>query len=100
MKALDLRRDARVVVHTVQCDREAGEGDLKLYGRALEIGDPALRAAFRAAIKARIDWAPDEPHFHLFALDIAWASFVTFGGGQTIMIWDPARGLRKEVRDH
>jgi hypothetical protein len=99
MKALDRCRDPRVIVHTVQCDREAASGDLKLYGRAVEIDDPALRAAYRSAIKARIDWAPDEPLFHLFSLDIAWASFVTFGGGQTIKVWDSARGLRTEVRD-
>lgn len=100
MKALDLRRDPRVIVHTVQCDREAASGDLKLYGRAVEIGERALRAAFRAAIKTRINWAPEEPRFHLFALDVAWASFVKFGGGQTIKTWDPARGLRQRVRDH
>lgn len=100
MKALDLRRDPRIVVHTVQCDREASSGDLKLYGRAIEISDPALRSAFRTAIMARINWAPDEPHFHLFSLDIAWASFMQFGGGQTIKVWDPAHGLRTEVRDH
>lgn len=100
MKALDLRRDPRLVVHTVQCDREAAQGDLKLYGTAVEIGEPALRAAFREAINTRIDWAPEEPRFHLFSVDIAWAAFVTFADGQTITLWDPVRGLRREVRDH
>jgi hypothetical protein len=100
MKALDLHRDPRVVVHTVQCDREAAQGDLKLYGQAVEITDAALRAAFRQAIKARINWAPEEPRFHLFSLDIAWASLVTFGERQTILRWDPSRGLRTQTRTH
>ena len=29
-KALDLRRDPRVVVHSVTCDREGTDGDVKL----------------------------------------------------------------------
>jgi hypothetical protein len=99
MKALDLRRNPRVVVHTVQCDRAAARGDLKLYGRGVEITDPELRAAFRQAIKARIDWAPDEPGFHLFSLDVAWASLVAFGDVQTITRWDPSQGLRRHVRE-
>jgi hypothetical protein len=94
-KALDLLRDPRVIVHSVQCDREAGDGDIKLYGRAIEIRDPSLRAAYRDAIKARIDWAPAEPSFHLFSADIERAAYVVFGGGQRIVTWDSERGLRR-----
>lgn len=93
-KALDLLRDPRVAVHSVTCDREGGQGDLKLYGRAVDVHDASLRKIFREAIKARIDWAPDEPSYHLFSIDIARAAFVTFGNGQQIMVWDPVRGLR------
>jgi hypothetical protein len=39
-KALDLYRDPRIVVHTVTCNREGTYGDLKLYGRALDVPDP------------------------------------------------------------
>lgn len=94
-KARDLLRDPRLVVHSVQCDREATEGDIKLYGRGIDIQDPSLREAFRDAIKARIDWAPDEPNYHLFSVDIESAGFVSFGGGQRIITWYPARGLRR-----
>ncbi|MEX0765290.1 MAG: pyridoxamine 5'-phosphate oxidase [bacterium] len=99
-KALDLLRDSRVIVHSVQCDREAGEADIKLYGRAIEIGDPTLRKAFRDAIKARIDWAPDEPSFHLFSVDVERAACVAFSGGQRIMTWDSERGLRRWSKTH
>lgn len=94
-KALDLLRDPRVAVHSVTCDRDGRDGDLKLYGRAVEIRDASLRQTFREAIKARIDWAPDEPSYHLFSIDIERAAFVKFGNGQQTMVWDPARGLRK-----
>jgi hypothetical protein len=75
-KAVDLRRDPRCAVHSIPSDRLNPAGDVKLYGRALEISEPKLRGAFRAAIRARIDWAPDEPHYHVFALDVEEAAYV------------------------
>jgi len=69
-KARDLCRDARIIVHSVTCNREGTDGDVKLCGRTVGITDLSLRQVFRDAIKARIDWAPDEPEFHLFSVDI------------------------------
>jgi hypothetical protein len=99
-KALDLLRDPRLVVHSVTCDREGRDGDIKLYGRVLDIQDPVLRRTFQEAIRARIDWAPEEPEFHLFALDLERASYIKFGGGQQIMTWDPNRGFRQWTAEH
>lgn len=99
-KALDLRRDPRVVVHSVTCDRDGTDGDVKLYGRAVEIRDPDLRQRFREAITARIDWAPEEPAYHLFSLEIDRAAFVKFGEGQQTLVWDPQRGLTTSLKDH
>ncbi len=94
-KALDLRRDPRLVVHSAQCDREATEPDLKLYGMAQEIGERVLRDRYRAAVKARIDWEPEEPTFHVFSLDVHRAAMVVFREGQEhVTTWDPDRGLR------
>jgi hypothetical protein len=94
-KALDLRRDPRVVVHSVVSERSGKEGDFKLYGHAVDVQDPDRRAAYRAAIKARIDWEPPEPEFHLFAIDIDSAGFVTFAEPRYGLAWDPAGGLRR-----
>jgi hypothetical protein len=66
MKALDLLRDPRIVVHSVTSNKDGTDGDVKIYGRAVDERDPEVREAFRAAIKARIDWAPDEPDYHCF----------------------------------
>jgi hypothetical protein len=92
-KALDLLRDPRIVVHSIQSDREASIADIKLYGHAIEIVEPDLRRAFHEAILARIEWAPAEPHHHLFALDVLDAGYISFPEKQ-VMAWDPAVGTR------
>ncbi len=94
-KALDLRRDPRIVVHSVTCDRKGTDGDVKLYGRAREIHDPDTRQVFRDAIMARIDWAPEEPEYHLFALDVESAGYIVFGDESNALAWDPGRGERR-----
>jgi pyridoxamine 5'-phosphate oxidase-like protein len=95
-KAQDLLRDPRIAVHSVPSDRFNPGGDVKLYGRAVDVADPDLRAAFREEIKRRIDWAPDEPDYHLFSLDVARAGFISFGEqNERAMSWDPERGFRQ-----
>jgi len=96
-KALDLLRDPRIVIDSVTCDREGTEGDVKLYGRAVDISAPDLRQAYRDAIKARIGWAPDEPEYHLFALDIESAGYIVFGEERRALAWDPSTGLRRRT---
>src|SRR5437870_1851158 len=83
-KALDLR----VVVHSVVCDREGTEGDFKLYGRAIDVPEPARRNRYADALEARIDWRPPEP-YHLFAIDIESAGFVIFGDDRYSLAWNP-----------
>jgi hypothetical protein len=94
-KALDLRRDPRCVVHSVVANRSGEEGDFKLYGRGLEVTDSNRRDAYRATIKARIDWEPTEPNFHVFAIDVESAGFVIFGQERYGLAWDVAAGLRR-----
>ena len=94
-KALDLLRDPRVAVHSVTSDRDGGQGDVKLYGRVVDEQDPDVRAAFREAIRARIDWAPDEPNYHCFSVDVEQAGYIRFGDDKAALAWDPERGLRR-----
>lgn len=96
-KAIDLVRDPRVVVHSVTGDREGTEGDVKLYGRAVDVSDADVREAYRDAIKARIGWAPDEPEYHLFAVEIESAGYIVFGDQRYALAWDPERGLRRHI---
>lgn len=96
-KALDLFRDPRIVVHSVTCDRMGTDGDVKLYGRVADERDPEVREAFREAIRARIDWAPDEPNYHCFSVDVESAGYTRFSEteGNRALAWDPERGLRE-----
>jgi hypothetical protein len=74
----------------------AALGELKLYGRAVPVEDSVRRARYRATIKARIDWEPEEPNYHLFAVDVDSAGFVTFAEESRYgMAWDPEGGLRR-----
>jgi hypothetical protein len=95
-KALDLLRDPRLVVHSVVSRREGDEGDFKLYARAVQVDDPAVRSRYRETIKDRIGWEPEEPNYHLFAIDVESAGFVTFAAEDRYgLAWDPADGLRR-----
>jgi hypothetical protein len=94
-KALDLLRDPRCVVHSVVSNREGTEGDFKLYAEAHDVQEPASRQRYRETIKARIDWEPEEPNYHLFALDVDSAGFVVFGENRYGLAWDRQRGLRR-----
>jgi pyridoxamine 5'-phosphate oxidase-like protein len=94
-KALDLLRDPRCTVHSCVTDREGVEGDFKLYGRAVAVHEPERRERYRQTVHARIGWAPDEPEYHLFAIDVASAGFVVFGRERYGLAWDPDRGLRR-----
>jgi predicted pyridoxine 5'-phosphate oxidase superfamily flavin-nucleotide-binding protein len=93
-KALDLLRDPRCVLHTCTTDRMGTEGDAKIYGRAIDVRDPATRQTYRDTVKERIDWAPDEPNFHAFAVDVESAGFITFAEPKIVIAWDPGRGTR------
>jgi hypothetical protein len=94
-KALDLRRDPRCTVHSVPHTRMNPGGDVKLSGTAYEIDDPALRQTYRDALFARIGWAPDEPRFHLFGIDVTRAAYIRFGDGRIALAWDEASGFRE-----
>lgn len=93
-KALDLQRDSRIVLHSVPSDRLNPGGDVKLTGRAVEETDPDVRRSYRRALRARIDWAPAEPSFHLFSVDILEAAYMRFGDEPAAFHWDERRGFR------
>ncbi|HST14767.1 MAG TPA: pyridoxamine 5'-phosphate oxidase family protein [Gaiellaceae bacterium] len=93
-KALDLLRDPRLVVHSTLNDRHDLAGDIKLYGRALPVEDPGQRTAYRASVKARIDWEPTGP-YHLFAVDIESAGFVTFAEPKFGLAWETGGTVRR-----
>jgi hypothetical protein len=97
-KAVDLQRDPRCVVHSTTGDRHGSEGDFKLYGQAVEIGDPGERDRYGEALYDAIEWRP-EGDFHLFAIDVTAAAFVRIeNGAMRIRSWRPGEPVADRVR--
>lgn len=92
VKAMDLRRDGRVAVHSASEDPDeddpaAWPGDAKLAGRAVEVTDPQARAAFGG---------PGQD-LHLFRIDVTEVVRThvdTDGEHLVIEMWHEGRGLR------
>ena len=82
VKALDLLRDPRCVVHSTVSDREGTEGEFKVYGRAVEVNDLEERRRFGEAVYAAIGFRPEEPEFHCFAIAIESVAFSQLRDGQ------------------
>ena len=70
VKALDLLRDPRCVVHSTVSDRSGTEGEFKVYGTATDITDPEERRRFSDVVFDRTGFRPEEPEFHCFAVAI------------------------------
>jgi hypothetical protein len=94
MKARDLLHDPRVVVHSATCDRNGTDGDFKLYGRAVEVGDAGARTAYGDVLQAAIAWRPSEP-YHLFAVDVERVGYIVFGPDPVAMRWSEGGGLER-----
>ena len=95
-KARDLQRDPRCLVHCLIHDRFGSDGEIKLRGQAVEIGDLDEREVYCQAIFERIGWRPDEPHFHLFTIDIqSAAKIATEGDVRQLLLWREGDKPRK-----
>ena len=75
VKAQNLLRDPRCVVHSTVSDRDGAEGEFKVYGRAVEIIDLDERRKFGDTVHAAIGFRPEEPEFHCFTVAIESVAF-------------------------
>ncbi len=82
VKALDLLRDPRCVVHSTVSDRAGTEGEFKVYGRAVEVVDLEERRRFGNAVYAANGFRPEEPEFHCFAIEIESAAYSILRGDE------------------
>ena len=94
-KALDLRRDPRLALHSASVDPPddptAWPGDAKLTGRAVEVDDPE---------RLRQRGAGDDPA-HLFRVDITELVHTRVGDPAdhlVIDLWQEGKGLRRMQR--
>jgi hypothetical protein len=97
-KALDLRRDPRLALHSPSLDPPDDPttwgGDAKLAGRAVEVDDPALKARLAGG-----SGQPDESH--LFRVDITEVVHTRVGDPPdhlVIELWRPGEGVRRTQR--
>jgi hypothetical protein len=80
-KATDLRRDTRVLVHSIVTSREGTAGEYKVRGHAIPELDPAVQHGYARAIQAEVGWDPQPGRFHLFLVDVDDVTFIR---------WDPS----------
>ncbi len=69
--------------------RPGVEGDVKIYGWAVEVTRATEQERYCTALEARIGWRPDGA-FHLFSVDITevWC-FAVVGDGHESRTWRP-----------
>ena len=78
-KAQDLLVDDRVLVHSIVTTRGGQPGEVKLRGRAVPVDDRERRDRYREAV-AVLGWQPVEPWFHLFVVDLADVTSISYAG--------------------
>lgn len=96
LKAGDLLRDPRCALHSAVTDPDSGEGELKLYGRAIEADD-------RLRDSAADGWWAGQPAGAavVFTLDVEQAAFISWDterGEMAARLWSPRRGYRETRR--
>lgn len=98
LKMSDLLRNPHCVLHSAISDPDGGEGELKLYGRAVPAQDQ-IRESCRDA------WWLNRPRdsAEVFSLNIEEATFVSWDierGDMTIRQWSPELGFRQTRRKY
>jgi hypothetical protein len=100
-KALDLRRDPRLELHSAPVDVELKNGDARVAGRAVEETDPELIRAFAAAFPEDHDGAEAPSPFDLFRVDVGEIVLVRIGDPADHLViesWSPPTGYRRTER--
>lgn len=92
LKARDLQRDERVLVHSIVTGREGAEGELKLRGRARAEHDLPVQHQYAEAAAAALGWRPEVGRFHLFEVEVEHVAFVRYdptSADQHVATWPP-----------
>jgi len=91
-KAADLRRDPRVLLHSIVTSRDGVNGEVKLRGCAIGVDDLEARKRYTEAVSV-LGWTPTEPFFHLFRIDVAEVTYVRYeeNGDQHVARWPERR---------
>jgi Pyridoxamine 5'-phosphate oxidase len=97
-KSLDLGRDPRCLVHSTVADKEATEGEVKLYAVARRVTDGDEIERYCVALEEAIGWRPKGPDdFDLWVADLVSAVhqyFTPEESSHTAAIWRPGEDIR------
>jgi hypothetical protein len=97
-KADDLRRDPRYVLHSAVTHPDSGEGECKLSGQGVEVGQELRGLAAEAWWSS---WPPEKAI--VFCLHINHAVFIEWAtdeGLMTVHRWSPQRGYSQRTRTY
>ncbi len=92
-KALDLRRDGRIAIHSGSDEPDGWNGDAKVAGTAVEVTDEQIVATFA-------EGAPPGP-FHLFRIELREAVVVSLGDPADHLViesWHEEKGVTRIER--
>ena len=78
-KTKDLRRDPRLLVHSIVTSRDGRGGEFKVRGRATLEADPDLSARAAETIARELGWRPQVGKFDLFRVDVEDVTFIRWG---------------------
>jgi hypothetical protein len=93
-KALDLRRDPRCALHSATADKNVSDGDVKFWGRAIEMTDEGDLDRFAADTERRMGWRPAPGTFHVFLVDLLGASSARMKDDVMVVeAWKPGEGV-------
>ena len=90
LKAADLMRDPRVLVHSIVTGPDGGEGEMKVRGTAVVVLDEARQRRYADAVAAALPWTPEVGQFHLFTVDVDDVTYVRYdnaSGDQFVVRW-------------
>jgi hypothetical protein len=99
-KARDLRRDPRVLVHSMVTGRDGAGGEFKVRGLARPITDIAAQRHYADEVATRLGWHAEPGRCHLFVVDISDITFIRYDaetGDQYVTRWP---GGLQYVRHH
>ncbi|HET7431103.1 MAG TPA: hypothetical protein VFJ89_06320 [Nocardioides sp.] len=90
VKARDLLRDPRILVHSIVTGRDGGDGELKVRGRAVDERSTQVQERYAAEVGRRLGWHPVPGRFHLFRVELDDVTFIRYDeptGDQFVTRW-------------
>lgn len=93
-KAADLKRDSRILVHSIVTGRSGEAGEYKVRGQAIEEPKQSTQRRYAEEVSTRLGWSPEPGRFHLFRIDLTDVSFIRYeeaSGDQFVTRWPTKR---------